>query len=295
MASGDQAVPVGFPGCRRCALRQLDRPDVCLQCYGRSITGAVAGRSCAVCGQGLPAGGDCANRWCGRADRAFSVVFAVGGYEGALRRAIVDYKYRNGRWWAKVFARLLAGYLDAHAIWFEEFDLVVGMPTYVGPGARRGWDHIALMIEDLAELEAGCWDVAPGALRKVAETKPMSGLSRWARERAAQGPLRRSLRVVDPGAVDGARVLAVDDVLNRGQFPERGIEGVAPGGGGRGGGPGAGSSPVARATGGAAADYRLTVAAGAPPTPPEQRRAGSPPARSRSGSGAELLGQWPRR
>jgi predicted amidophosphoribosyltransferase len=144
------------------------------------------------------------------------VVFAVGGYEGALRRAIVDYKYRNERWWAGVFARLLAGYLDGHPTWFEEFDLVVGMPGYVGPGARRGWDHIALVVDHLAELEAGCWHVAPGALQKVTETEPMSGRSRWARERAAQGPLRRSLRVADPGAVEGARVLAVDDVLTEG-------------------------------------------------------------------------------
>lgn len=224
MASGDLGVPAGFPGCRRCALRHAERPGVCLACYcdstgprsGASSGTGGAGRSCAVCGQALGADGDCTNRWCGRADRAFSVVFAVGGYDGALRRAIVDYKYRGERWWAGVFARLLAGYLDGHATWFEEFDVVVGMPAYVGPGARRDWDHIALIIDHLAALEGGCWDIAPGVLTKVEETEPMSGRSRWAREHQAQGALRRSLRVAEPRAVDGARVLAVDDVLTEG-------------------------------------------------------------------------------
>ncbi len=215
VTDGAPGVPMGFPGCRRCGLRRAAHPEVCLACY-RAATGEDRRLACAVCGQVLPVTGRCGNRWCDRADRAFSVAFALGAYEGALRRAIVDYKYGGARWWAPVFARLLAGYLDGHATWFEEFDLIVGMPAYVGPGARRGWDHVALVLGHLGELEAGSWDVAPSALEKLEETTPMSGRSRWAREREAQGALRRSLRVSDPSAVEGARVLTVDDVLTEG-------------------------------------------------------------------------------
>ena len=206
---------MGFPGCRRCGLRGGDHPEVCLACF-RAATGTARGPACGVCGQGLPAPGRCANRWCGRADRAFSVAFAVGAYEGDLRRAIVAYKYAGERWWAPVFAQLIAGYLERQATWFEEFDLVVGMPAYAGPGARRGWDHVGLVLDHLVPLVGAMWDVMPGLVEKMVETAPMSGRSRWDREREAQGMLRRALRVVDPGPVGGARILVVDDVFTEG-------------------------------------------------------------------------------
>lgn len=175
-----------------------------------------AGVSCPVCGQPAPAGARCANRWCRRDDRAFSCVFAVGSYQGRLRAAILDYKYRGARWRADGFARLLAGYLDAHPTWFEEFDSVVAVPGFTGEGARRDWDPVRLIVDRLAVVEDGQWQVMPGAVIKTKETVPMSGRSRAERERVGCGELRRALAVPDPAAVAGCRVLAVDDVLTEG-------------------------------------------------------------------------------
>jgi len=207
---------LGFPRCQRCALREAARPEVCSACHAAS-TVAVAGRSrCPVCGQLLAQAGPCPNRWCGRADRAFSVVFSVGVYDQALRAALHGYKFRGERWWAGVFARLLAGELLRHATWFEEFDVIVGMPAYLGASARRSWDHIGVILEQLERQAGDGWDLNPGAVRKVAETPRLSGRTRWERERIAQGPLRSALVVGAPAAVAGARVLVVDDVFTEG-------------------------------------------------------------------------------
>jgi predicted amidophosphoribosyltransferase len=173
-------------------------------------------QGCPVCGQTLDGGGRCPNRWCRRADRAFSVVFSAGVHDGALRGALVRYKYRREQWWAGAFARLLAGFLATHATWFEEFELLVPTPSYVGPGARRDWDPVGEVVTRLGSLVAPAWEVAAGAIAKRAETPPMQGRSWSERQAIASGPLRDALVVPSPPAVDGARLLVVDDVLTEG-------------------------------------------------------------------------------
>jgi predicted amidophosphoribosyltransferase len=144
------------------------------------------------------------------------VVFAVAVHVGGLRHAIVRYKYGGEQWWAAVFAGLLAGHLHRHATWFEEFDLLCVTPGYVGPGARRRWDPVGRIAEELAPRVTPLWELLPDAVVKVAETPAMSGRSRPDRLRIAAGPLRRALFVPDPTVVAGARVLVIDDVLTEG-------------------------------------------------------------------------------
>jgi predicted amidophosphoribosyltransferase len=187
---------------------------------GGTISGTAVAQSrlasCPVCSQALPVGGPCPNRWCRRGDRAWSVVFAAGAHDRALRRAVVRYKYRGERWWAAAFARTLADYLAARATWFEEFDLLVPMPCYQGLSARRGWDPVGEIAVRLGPLVAPAWEMQYGAVVKRAETPAMQGHDWAARQAIATGPLRRSLWVPDPAMVAGARVLVLDDVLTEG-------------------------------------------------------------------------------
>lgn len=171
---------------------------------------------CAVCGQEVAAGTGCANHWCRREDRAFSCVFAAGSYDGRLRAAILDYKYRRACWRAEGFARLLAALLDRHATWFEEFGVIAGVPAFRGPGARRDWDPVGAVVHQLGAMQAGAWEVLPGVLRKRVETVPMSGRTREERERIGRCALRGALEVADPAPIGGARVLVVDDVFAEG-------------------------------------------------------------------------------
>lgn len=173
--------------------------------------------ACPVCGMRLA--GDllaCPNEWCGRPDRWFSVAFSLGTHSGALRHALLRYKYKRELWWADVFAGDVARFLRTNETWFEEFDLITGVPAYTGPGSRRGWDPVGTILEKLEPMVRDEWEVAGDVLAKTAETRPMQRLSRDNRRALATGPLRRSLTVRRPGSVDGARVLVFDDVMTGG-------------------------------------------------------------------------------
>ena len=182
---------------------------------GDSIDGAAL-VGCPVCGQGLARPGTCANRWCARNDREFSVAFAVGVHEGALRHAVLRYKYRHELWWAEVFARLFADHLYGHSTWFEEFDLLVPTPSFLGPAARRPWDPVGEIAIRLRPLVEPLWELGFGVVSKKCETPPMQGRPVSDRQVIAAGPLRRSLHVARPQQVAGARILVLDDVLTVG-------------------------------------------------------------------------------
>ena len=174
-------------------------------------------RACAVCG--LPLGGvprGCPNPLCHRADRCFSVVFPVGSYAGAMRHALLRYKYKRELWWSGVFARGVAQFLQGRPTWFEEFDLILGVPAYTGAGSRRGWDPVAGILDEMRPLVEPSWEVASGVVVKVSETPPLQRLPRVQRRRSAESALRRSLVVARPAEVAGARVLLFDDVMTEG-------------------------------------------------------------------------------
>ncbi len=181
------------------------------------------GPPCPVCGQTVtgaaPGSGEvrrCPNRWCRRPDRGFSVAFSVGLHQGGLRWAITRYKYRGDRALAAVFAGAVASYLDGHRSWFEEFDLLTAVPTYLGPGARRSWDPVGTILSALAARLGDSWAVSSRAVTKVRETPGMAGRSWAERQDLARGPLRASLAVPDPELVAGRQVLVLDDVLTEG-------------------------------------------------------------------------------
>jgi predicted amidophosphoribosyltransferase len=118
--------------------------------------------------------------------------------------------------WADVFARLIVGYLDDHMPWFDEFDVLTGMPAFTGAAAHRRWDHVGVMAHAAAQLAEPRWEFQLGLVVKTAETAPMAGLGLQRRRACAEGPLRRALAVPDPALVAGRRILVVDDVFTEG-------------------------------------------------------------------------------
>jgi predicted amidophosphoribosyltransferase len=169
-----------------------------------------------VCEQTLRPDGSCANDWCGRVDRWFSLVFSIGPRSGSLRRAISRYKYRGEVDWADVFGRLLIGFLDDRMPWFDEYDFLLAMPCYTGPAARRSWDPVRRVAAVAERLAGPRWPFVYGVVEKRRETPAMAGRTLVGRRTVAEGPLRRALRVVTPRQVAGARILVFDDVFTEG-------------------------------------------------------------------------------
>ena len=168
---------------------------------------------CETCAVALPNGIPCPNFWCGREDRGFDVVWAIGAHDGPLRRAIAGLKYRHEPWQAPVLGTLLAGWLLDHAPAFDDVELIVGVPG----SAQR--DHTRRILKAAEARIGDLWplDADNEVLGKRAETRTMvSTHSSAVRRLWAAGDLRNSLRIVDVAAVEARRVLAVDDVFTDG-------------------------------------------------------------------------------
>jgi predicted amidophosphoribosyltransferase len=181
---------------------------------------------CSVCGQmaaedriarlgGGSAPPSCRNAWCTTPDRPLGAIFAVGNYEGAFRRAIVSYKYGYDLRWAPVFGRLLHGFLQRHATWFEEYGVICPVPSFIGHGAHRPWGHTELVCAEVSRLGGAEWPVE-SLVSKVAETEPMSAKARPARRAIARTGLVTAFTVPNRTEAKGRHILLVDDVCASG-------------------------------------------------------------------------------
>jgi predicted amidophosphoribosyltransferase len=116
---------------------------------------------------------------------------------------------------------VVAGFLEEHAQYFRQFDVITASPTYVGPDGRS-FDHTRMVLERAAaEVSPGAvwpFDIAGEPLIvKTGLTPPMVRSTRYQeRRRIAEGPLRDALRVTRVQDIYGKRVLVYDDVFTDG-------------------------------------------------------------------------------
>ena len=157
---------------------------------------------------------------CNQTNRGFSWNWAIAMKSGALDQVIRMYKYGGPgqRGWAKIFGRILVGFLEAHAEPFRGFDLIIASPA--DPGA---FDHTREVLkeaayEDMFNLEAWPFDatVAPPVMVRTQPVKRFAGKNFQQRLAIAEQELLPALRVVDPKRVAGRRVLVYDDVFTTG-------------------------------------------------------------------------------
>ena len=134
----------------------------------------------------------CSNDWCTRADRWFSAVWSVAPHVAAWRSVIRAYKYRPEVQWRVVLGRILVAYLDEHMPWFDDYDVLVPMPAFVGRGARRHWDPVGQVVAVAATLAGPRWDFTSGLVVKEFETPALAGLSRPARRTSAKARCERA-------------------------------------------------------------------------------------------------------
>jgi predicted amidophosphoribosyltransferase len=181
---------------------------------------------CGVCDQAFGEGQTtCRNPVCGMTpdERWFDWNYAIAMRTAWLKSAIDSYKYSDQRHWAAIFGRILIGFLWAEHETFKNVDLIVGSPVFIGPGARRRWDHVREIIvaadreQEVAWLNP--WDLDledPPALIKTAETPKMVGLKAAQRKQAAEHELRAALAVPDRTRTQGKVVAVFDDIFTAG-------------------------------------------------------------------------------
>ncbi len=179
----------GAPVCRRCeeAIPWLG-PESCPRCARTS----ALGRLCGAC-RGTPG--------------ALDGLRAACSFDGIVRQAIHDLKYRHGQSLAPFAAGLLESALARRPL---HADLLVPVPLSVGRRRERGYNQSELIADRLAAAIGV--EAAPAVLARVRETAPQVGRS--AAERRVN--VRGAFACVDAEAVLDRRVVLIDDVATTG-------------------------------------------------------------------------------
>lgn len=213
--------PKGFGRCRICPYYETGPAALCFSCARQTIKG-LADRKCGVCDRPFDAYKDeCANPICNFDERYFLWNYAVAmkSKRGPLEEAIKAYKYLDQKYWAIVFARVLLGFLEDQSDLFEDFDLIIASPTFVGLGGRT-WDHTRLVLEHAAIEDDNFWpfdigDTQP-AIIKTKPTTSMTGKTWRQRHEIAKNEIRPALQIPDPERTEGMDILVYDDVFTDG-------------------------------------------------------------------------------
>jgi predicted amidophosphoribosyltransferase len=126
-------------------------------------------------------------------------MYALAGYEGAARRAVIAYKERGRRELAAPFGRLLAGALRQ----LPPAEALVPAPSRPAAARRRGGQHMRLVAEQTG-----------------ARVLPVLRLDRRARDSVGLDFRGRAANLagrIACGPVDrGVEVIVVDDVITTG-------------------------------------------------------------------------------
>jgi ComF family protein len=145
---------------------------------------------CALCRNGLT---------------GFDTAFSYGAYEGTLRKMVQVFKYGN----VPVLAGPLGAMLGRAIPRERQFDAIVPMPMHWRRRWERGFNQAALLA-DVASARLGI--PISSAVRRRKATPPQAGLTGAQRRANMSG----AFEVRQPAAIQGKRVLLVDDVLTTG-------------------------------------------------------------------------------
>lgn len=204
----DPVLAVVFPAhCPVCS-HDVERPTRGPLCEGCWAGVASGPRTRCRCGQFLAI--DATS--CGRCRRGLSPVsagFSLGLYDGALRVAVHELKYRGRR---RVAARLADAIVsDAAARGLLSQDVVlVPVPLHPRRKRERGFNQAELLALEVGRRLG--LPVSPSALVRRAFTAAQTGLSASARRKNVAGAFAVRRRT----QVDAKVVVLVDDVVTTG-------------------------------------------------------------------------------
>lgn len=137
-----------------------------------------------------------------------SCVIAPLYYEGSVRESLLRYKFGRCTGYADVYARILVTCLQESSD--IKYDLVSWVPLSAKRLRKRGYDQARLVAEKTAallEIEA-----VP-TLRKVRNVRAQSGVGSAEKRRAN---ISGAYAVPDVKAVEGKKILLVDDIITTG-------------------------------------------------------------------------------
>ncbi|HPC02241.1 MAG TPA: ComF family protein [Syntrophales bacterium] len=167
---------------------------------------------CIRCGLPFPAG-EGENHLCGEclvSPPPFSWARALGRYETGLLDGIHRFKYRRAIRIGEGLGRLMAEIPMEGGPVLSSFDRVLPVPLHPARLRERGFNQSAVLAGAVSRRISLPLDLF--SLRRIRDTKPQISLNGAERERNVRG----AFSVARPPAVEGEKILLVDDVYTTG-------------------------------------------------------------------------------
>jgi ComF family protein len=177
--------------------------DLCRECA--ASLPRVEGPTCPVCGQPQSTAGRCVR--CRRQPPAFSSVRSAFRYEGAVRKAIVAFKYNRQPALVDPLADAMASALPRPDM---ESPLLCAVPLHPERQRERGYNQAALLAQGLGRS----WNIAVAdgeALSRVRATPQQVELDYAARQLNVKGAF-----AAQASLVANRDIVLVDDVCTTG-------------------------------------------------------------------------------
>lgn len=138
---------------------------------------------------------------------------AAARYDGAMRKLIGDFKFRDHQDARRLFGRWLT---TAGGELIADADIIVPVPLHRWRLLARRFNQSAMLAKELARVTG--LPFAATTLIRSRRTKRQVGLSISQRKSNVQGAF--SVRSAKRRVIDGARVLLIDDVITTGATVE---------------------------------------------------------------------------
>ncbi len=135
----------------------------------------------------------------------YDAAYSFGAYEAELRELIHLFKYAKIRTLAGPLGKFLAVALPRE----QAYDVIVPMPLHIWRRWQRGFNQSELLAREIGRR---IHTPVKNLVRRVRYTRPQAGLTNAKR----RTNVVRAFRAKNSRALEGSRVLLVDDVLTTG-------------------------------------------------------------------------------
>ena len=195
--------------CASCGVLCEGRRPVCGEC-DEKLAELAGEAGCMRCGKPVAEeGAPCP--WClGKGLYPFKQVLRLAVHHEPLKTLILHLKYHK-RWTlgGELAGRLLRKQSVRELL--EESDAVVAVPLHWRKRLARGYNQSGLIARELAKRVNGVKVIAP--VRRVRDTESQTRLTS---QSARRENIKGAFKLVDAPAVEGRRIVIVDDVTTSG-------------------------------------------------------------------------------
>ncbi len=133
-------------------------------------------------------------------------------YKNEIQKLILNYKFKHKKSLYKLFTKLLFDYFNScelKNVLTPENTIIIGVPSYKDRKNKRGYNHINLIVEELAKLLN--FSYSDKIIEKVKYTKPQYNLNYAERYENIKNSFKINIENINK-----PNILIIDDIVTSG-------------------------------------------------------------------------------